>query len=221
MGSSLKALASQLKKNHGFHLIPTFDNGIVPAAILNRRKWNDIDRISHLRSDSVIVETDLGAIEGPTPCLLADFNRHHELAIGGSLDLIQPVASAAVEFKKAKEAVASFGAPVLYTRDLLILETAIESAAPALWNRPIGQALEDRKTFVVFQVVKAKLSFLFRGSGSAGINLAAGPLKDLKAAGLNLGWSWRNEATLESKKEIVIAANLARYNKSKGRLIAV
>ena len=220
MGSSLKVFGFTAQEESRFSSDSNLRQRNRPATVLNRRKWNDIDRIGTLQSDSVITEAQLGEIEGPTPCLLADFNRQHELSIGGSLDLIQPAASAKAEFKRAKEAVASFGAPVLYTRDLLVMEAAIESAAPGLWNRPTGQALADSKTFVVFQVVKAKLSFLFRGSGSAGINLAGGPLKDLKAAGLNLGWTWRNQATLESKKEILIAANLARYNKSKGRLIA-
>ena len=219
MGKSLSTLAGQLRRNHGFHLIPTFDNGIVPGTIVHRRRWNDISRVGRLVDDRAIDDEALGPVEGPTPCLLADFNRIHELSMRGALELLTPrTASARAEFRKAKEAVAMFGAPMLYTRSLILMEDAIE-ADPGIWDRGVGERIRSRNHYVVFQVVRARLTFLFRGSGTTAVDLQSGALKKLSSAGLGADWTWRNEATLESKKEIVVAAELARYRRKRNTLV--
>lgn len=219
MGKSLKALSGQLRKNHGVHLVPTFDSGIKPGTIILRKKWNDITKIGRLTDDRLITKEKLGPLEGPTPCMLADFNRHHEISVDAAVDLLQPVAGAKGHFKEAREAVASFNSPVTYSLSLMKIEDAVESD-PNFWNGSVGQHLCRKNVFVVFQIICAKLSFLFRRSGSAGMNLKATPLGNLKAANLSSAWTWRNEAMLESKKEIVVAAEIARYRKKK-RLFAV
>ena len=104
-GKSIKTLADQLWKNHGVSLITTFDSGIVPGSVLERRSWNDISRVGHLKDG--VKAGDLPYIEGPVPCMLADFRRSHETNIGAALRLLQPtVIAIESEFKPATEAVA-------------------------------------------------------------------------------------------------------------------
>jgi hypothetical protein len=218
MAKGLKTLANQLKRNHGVLLVPTFDAGVKPGTLLAVNSWNNIDRIGHLTDDRSITADKLGAIEGPTPCLLADFKRTHELQLDAALDLIKPKGTAKGQFKRAREVVASFDSPVTYSVSLLQLEDAVETSA-GLWQRNVGQRLRLKKTRVVFQVVRAKLSFLFRGSGGAGMDLKATSLGKLSSVGLGGKWSWRNEATLESKEELVVAVEAARYAFKKKRFI--
>jgi hypothetical protein len=220
MAKSLMMLANQLRKNHGVHLVTTFDSGIEPGVLIERKKWSDIHRVARLTDDSAISATDLGPLEGPWPCLLADFTRNHEISLNAAMELLQPSASATAAFTKAKQVVACFTAPVIYGRSLVKLEDAIEKD-PKFWERNLAQRLKSRQTFVVFEVVRSKLAFLFRGSGRAGIDLESTALKDLKRAGLSAGWSWRNEATLESKKEMVVGVEIARYNQSSRMLVTV
>lgn len=218
MAKGLKTLANQLKRNHGVLLIPTFDTGIKPGTLLTVNRWNNIDRIGHLTDDRSITAATLGTIEGPSPCLLADFKRTHELQLDAALDLIKPKGTAKAQFKRSREVVASFDSPVTYTASLLQLEDVVEASA-GLWERNVGQRLKLKKTWVVFQVIRAKLSFLFRGSGGVGVNLKATALGKLSNVGLGGKWSWRNEATLESKQELVVAVEAARYGFKKKRFI--
>ncbi len=217
MAKSLRTLAAQLKKNHGFALIPSFDHSIEPGSILEWRRWNDINHIGKLTDDRAIRRADLGEIEGPIPCQLADFNRKHEMTVGAALDLLKPAPSANAEFNRAREVIASFESPVLYSASLFVLEDAIEQD-PRFWDRTVGQHLRLKRRYVVYQIVRAKLSFFFRGGGSAGVDLRASKLGDLATVKLKTGWSWRNEATLESKKEILLAVEMARYLRKRKRL---
>jgi hypothetical protein len=43
---------------------------------------------------------------------------------------------------------------------------------------------------------------------------------NLAKAGIKGSWSWRNSATLESSREILVGVELYRYNKSKKRLVS-
>ena len=130
-GKSIKTLADQLWKSHGVSLITTFDSGIVPGWVLERRSWNDISRVGHLKDG--VKAADLPDVEGPVPCMLADFRRSHEMKIAAALRLLQPTdAGAESQFKRASEAVATFDAPVIYSMSLL----AIEDAPPARVHLP-------------------------------------------------------------------------------------
>ncbi len=214
-GKSIKTLADQLWKSHGVSLVTTFDSGIVPGSVLERRSWNDISRVGHLK-DGVQV-ADLPDVEGPVPCMLADFRRSHEMNIDAALRLLQPTdAAAESQFKRATEAVATFAAPVIYSMSLLAIEDAIESQPAPFWDRALGQWLKDGKTRVVYQVIRSRLTFIFRGVGGSGLDLRAvlGPL-----GGLGLGgqWRWRNEGTIESKRELVVAVEAGKYNNGKKR----
>lgn len=219
MAKSLRTLATQLKKNHGYALVPTFDDGVRPGTVVERRRWNDLNRIGQLTDDDAIARGDLGEIEGPTPCLLTEFNRRHELTLEAALDLLGPVGSAASEFERSREVVAGFDSPVTYSSSLFTLEDALERD-PRFWERTVGQHLRSRRHYVVYRVVRARLSFLFRGTGSAGIDMKSTKLRNLKSVELSAGWSWRNEATLESKKEILVAVEMARYRSRKKKLVS-
>jgi hypothetical protein len=50
-----------------------------------------------------------------------------------------------------------------------------------------------------------------------GVDLQADKLSDLGNVGLSAGWKWRNEATLESKHEVVLAVDYAWYDWKKRR----
>ncbi len=56
----------------------------------------------------------------------------------------------------------------------------------------------------------------FRGAGGRGLNLRAalGPLGGL---GLGAQWRWRNEGTIESKRELVVVVEAGKYNNGKKR----
>jgi hypothetical protein len=199
-------------------LVPTFEGGIRPGTILDVRRWNDIDAVGALTDDRSIRAEDLGPVEGPTPCLLADLRSVHELQVGAALELLRPVGAARARFRAAREAVISFDSPVTYKVSLLRLEDAVERD-PTLWERNVGQRLRMKRARVVFQVVRGKLTFLFRGSGGAGIDLESTALRNLGRVKLGQNWSWRNEATLESKRELVLAVETARYQVKRRRFV--
>ena len=69
----------------------------------------------------------------------------------------------------------------------------------------------------ISMTIRGRISFLFRDSGGVDINLKANSLSDLADVGLGSGWSWRNEATLESKSELVLAVDYAWYDWKKRR----
>ena len=214
-GKNLKTLADQLWKNHGVSLIPTFDSSIAPGSVLLRTDWNRIGHIGNI--SSIIPAAQLPPVVGPSPCMLADFKRSHELNIDAAIELLGAPASVGGQFQRAADAAATFDSPVTYAMDLLRLEDVIESQGKKFWNSALGQKLQERKTSkdtrIVFQTIRGRLSFVFRDSGGVGVDLKSGPLGDLSKVGLKAGWRWRNEATLESKKELVIAVDYAWYDK--------
>ena len=134
-----------------------------------------------------------------------------------SLRLLQPSDTGAEsQFKRASEALATFDAPVIYSMSLLAIEDATESQPAPFWDRALGQWLRDGKTRVVYQVIRSRLTFIFRGAGGRGLNLKAA-LGPLGSVGLGGQWRWRNEATIESKRELVVAVEAAKYNNGKKR----
>lgn len=207
MAKSLSTLAKQLRRNHGFLLVPSFDAGIRPGSILNARRWNDISRIGHL--DDGLAAAALPAVNGPSVCMLADFNRTHEMGVDAAMELIRPRANAKAKFRRAREVVARFDSPMIWQMSLFDIEDAVR-ADSKIWQKAIGRALLERRTRVVYAVVRGKLSFMFRGSGELGIDIK-GDIGSLRDAGLEPEWKWRNDATLESKKELTIAVETARY----------
>ncbi len=209
-GKPLKTLADQLRNNYGITLLPTFDTGVVPGSMLSRQSWNDINPIGHL--GKALVEGELPAIDGPKACMLADFRRTHEVSVDAALSVLQPVAGAEAHFQQASDAITSFDSPVTYTMDLNELEDVVEGQPDPFWTKAAAQKLRDKKTRVVYQTVRGRISFVFRGGGGASINLAAGPLSNLAKFQMDAGWRWRNEATIESKDELVLAVNYAKYN---------
>jgi len=214
-GKTLKTLADQLWKNHGVSLVPTFDSSIAPGSVLLRSDWNQLGHIGNITS--IVDATKVPPIVGPSPCMLADFKRSHELNVDAAVELLGAPVNAGVQFNRAADAAAAFDSPVTYTMDLLRLEDVIEAQGKKFWNSALGQKLLDRKTGkdtrIVYQTIRGRLSFVFRGSGGVGVDLKSGPLGDLSSVGLKAGWRWRNEATLESKKELVIAVDYAWYDK--------
>jgi len=209
-GKSLKTLADELWNSQGITLIPHFDDGIVPGTVLARQNWNNISRIGHVKS--AIKQDLLPPVEGPTPCLIPDFRTTHQMNLSGALALLRPDGNVSGALKSVRDAVASFDSPVTYTMDLLELEDVIESQDASFWTKALGQHLRDSKTRVVFQIIRGRMSFVFRGGKGVGVDLKAGPLGDLASVGLAAGWQWRNEATLESKRELVLAVDYAWYD---------
>lgn len=210
-GKSLKTLADQLWKNHGITLIPTFDNTISAGSVLSRLHWNNINLIGQLANSSA--KDSLPPVEGPKSCLLADFKRSHELNVSAAVSLLQAPAKIGVKLQTVVDVVANFDSPVTYTMDLLRLEDALEGQPDTFWTTALGQRLStDKRTRIVYQVIRGKISFMFRGSGGVGVDLQADKIPDLGEVGLSTGWKWRNEATLESKQELVIAVDYAWYN---------
>ena len=219
MAKGLKVLFKQLRQNHGIRLITTFDDAIVPGSLVETRGWADVTPFSKLWTDPAITRADLGPLEGPTQVGLVDFSRTHELNMTSALELIKPKAAAKAGFQRAKEAVATFESPVAYGLDLVTVENAIEKD-PEFWNRNLGSRLLLKNVRLVLRVYRARLSFFFKGSGGASVDLQATPAGNLTKAGLRGGWTWRNSATLESKKEILVGVELYRYNRRKKRLVA-
>ncbi len=88
------------------------------------------------------------------------------------------------------------------------------------WDRALGQWLKDGKTRVVYQVIRSRLTFIFRGAGGSGLDIRAvlGPLGVL---GLGGQWRWRFEGTIESKRELVVAVEAGKYNNGKKRFKSV
>jgi hypothetical protein len=130
------------------------------------------------------------------------------------MELIRPPAKVRAKFKRAREAVAKFDSPMIWQMSLFDIEDAVR-ADDGIWRKAVGRSLLDKRTRVVYAVVRGKLSFMFRGTGEFGIDVRGdiGNLQDAKLAG---SWKWRNEATLESKQELTIAVETARYLKSRG-----
>ena len=219
MAKGLKVLFKQLRQNHGIRLITTFDDAIVPGSLVETHGWSDVNPLSKLWTDPVITRADLGPVEGPTQVGFVDFSRKHELNMNSALDLIKPKAAAKAGFDRAKEAVATFESPVAYGLDLVTVENAIEKD-PEFWNRNLGARLLLKNVRVVLRIYRARLSFFFKGSSGASVDLQATPAGDLAKAGLKGGWTWRNSATLESRKEILVGVELYRYNRRKKRLVA-
>lgn len=208
-GKDLKTLAEQLKKNHGVVLITTFDDGVDVGSVLNRKDWNDIDRIGHIGKGLPVAS--LPSVEGPFACMLADFKRNHEMKLDASLSLLAPGSNVKGQLGNVADVVVTFDSPQTYSLDLLQLEDAIEAQPQTFWTRALGQALQEKRTRVVFQVIRSKMSFQFRGSGGAGVSV--------NKFGLDAGWQWRNEATIESKKELLVAVEYARYDTGKRRFV--
>ncbi|MHC4482389.1 MAG: hypothetical protein ACYSW4_02450 [Planctomycetota bacterium] len=216
MANSLKMLSKRIFKNHGIRLIPTFDGGIRPGSVLEVKSLTDVNHLGHVKG-SMNNKTSFPVEIGPTPALISDFNNQHELNINGAVELLRPSAQARAYFKRAKSAVATFGGVVTYRVDLFKLEEAIEKDKSLLLG-PVGQTLrENRKSRIVYQIFRSTLSFTFVGSGGIGIDLKA-ELGNLKSAKLDAGWKWQNKATLESKKEILVAVEAAKYSFTKKRL---
>ncbi len=215
-GKSLKTLADQLWDNHGFTLIPTFDGSIEVGTVLARSDWNNLNVVGQLRN-SVDVEA-LPTIVGPKACMLADFRRSHEVSLEAAVSLIGAPAKVGGTWQQVTDVSASFDAPVTYTMDLIHLEDVVEALPEKFWNGALGQRLRtDQDTRVVYQVVRGRMSFLFRGSGGVGVDLRASQVIDLANVGLEAAWAWRNEATLESKCEVVLAVDYAWYDAKKQR----
>ena len=219
MAKGLKVLFKQLRQNHGIRLISTFDDAIVPGSVVELVSWNDVNPLTKLWTDPGISREDLGAVEGPTQVGLVDFSRKHELNLGAALDLIKPKAAAKAGFKHAREAVATFESPVAYGLDVIEVENAIEKD-PGFWNRNLGERLSLRGVRIVLRVYRARLSFFFKGSGGASMDVQGTAAGNLAKAGIKGSWNWRNSATLESAKEILVGVELYRYNKSKKRLVS-
>ena len=74
----------------------------------------------------------------------------------------------------------------------------------------LKQHLDPRQICLAFQVIRGKVSFLFRGRDRAGVALGATALENLRSIALADRWCWRNETTLESREEIVIAITALR-----------
>ena len=185
-GKSIKTLADQLWKSHGVSLITTFDSGIVPGSVLERRSWNDISRVGHLK-DGVKV-ADLPDVEGPVPCMLADFRRSHEMKIDAALRLLQPTdAGAESQFKRASEAVATFDAPVIYSMSLLAIEDAIESQPAPFWDRALGQWLKDGKPCTRLSGAGSRSSSAVREAGDSTSGRCWGPSAAWASAGSGAG----------------------------------
>jgi hypothetical protein len=215
-GKSLKTLADQVWKNHGVTLIPTFDNSVEAGTVLGRLDWNNINVIGHLSNTSA--GGALPEVQGPKSCMLADFKRSHELNVGAAVSLLRAPAKIGAKLQRVTDVAVSFDSPVTYTMDLLRLEDVVEQQPGSFWATALGQRLRtDNKTRVVYQVIRGRISFLFRGSGGVGVDLQADKLSDLGNVGLSAGWKWRNEATLESKHEVVLAVDYAWYDWKKRR----
>ncbi|MHC4093747.1 MAG: hypothetical protein ACYSVY_26330 [Planctomycetota bacterium] len=196
--------------------MPTLDTGIRPGTIIRRQGWNNITRVGQLGEDKAISAQSLrAAIEGPTHLGLQNFAREYELSVGAAVDLIQPTSSSArAKFKRAKKVEATFEAPNSFFLSLTFLSDAV-AADPDFWERSTGRRLEARNRFVVFQVIKAKLSLAFIGTGNLGIDVKVGPGGDMKSTGLGFVWKWKNKSTLTSPRELVVAMEMARYKESK------
>jgi len=215
-GKSLKTLADQLWKNHGVTLIPTFDDSIEAGSVLDRQNWNNIGVVGHLNKSSA--KDALPTVEGPKSCMLADFKRSHELNVDAALSLLHAPAKLGAKFQDVTDVVTSFDSPVTYTMDLLQLEDVLETQPDTFWTSAVGQHLSnDNKTRIVFQVIRGKMTFLFRGSGGVGLDVKADKVPNLGDVGLGAEWKWRNEATLESKEEVVLAVDYAWYDVKKRR----
>lgn len=212
---SIKSLSDQLWTNHGVSFIPTFDNGIEPGSVIERRSWNDINHLGHMRKG--LTTGVFPATSGPTACLLADFTSAHQLQVSAAIGFLQSKGSLGGKLGKVKDVIGTFDMPVIYSVDLLELADLIKMQGPPFWQKALGQALGDRRTRVAYQVIKGRIAFLFRDSGGVGVNLEVGAMGDLSSVGLGAGWRWRNEATLESKSELVLGAQMARYDKNKAR----
>lgn len=215
MGKSLSRLARQLRTSHGYALLTTFDGGYVPGTVVSAHRWNNIDRIGALKDG---LEKELiPPVEGPVICALENFNRTHEMNVGGALAYIRPAGGASGTFKQSKSVVAAFDSPQIHSMSLLELTDAIRES-DEIWETTLGDALLERKTRVVYAVVRAKLSFTFLGAGAVGVDMK-GAVGGLSNVELGSGWKWRNEATLETKAELPVAIETARWVKGKRRLV--
>lgn len=214
MASALKALSKRLRRQYGKLLVTTFDDGFEPGSILQARSWNDLNLVGHL--NKTISRSELPEIVGPTTVLFGNFEREHELNIGGALDLIRPNANAAARFKKAKSSQATFESLLATSYDLFELSDLLRSR-DAFWETTLGEAMQERRTRICYQAIRGKITFSFQGSGEALIDMKAA-IGNLRSAGIDSGWKWRNNFILESKKEVTIAIETARWHKGKRRL---
>ncbi len=215
MGKSLETLYRELRKV-GLQLVPTFDTGIKNGTIVKVARWSDVTPVGHLTDDKKIRKRDLGDEIGPSLLALQDFSREHDLTVDAALDLLKPKASLEPAFKKAKQIVAMFESPTSRRLSLNPMTDAMNEAE-GIWSRTVGRRLKMKNRFVVFQTVKCKLSLL--GTGNVGLDLKAELPRNLSEIGIAGGWRWRNESTIESTRELLVAVELARYNKRKHLLV--
>ena len=214
MASQLKELSKRLRRQYGKLLIATFNEGFAPGSVLEARSWNDLNLVGHL--NKTIPKAELPELVGPTTVLFGNFEREHELNIGGALDLIQPNASAKSKFKKAKSSQATFESLLATSYDLFELSDLLRSR-DSFWTTTLGETMQERRTRICYQAIRGKITFSFQGSGEALIDMKA-TVGNLRSAGIDSGWKWRNNFLLESKKEVTIAIETARWHQGKRRL---
>jgi hypothetical protein len=213
MANPVQEFSKRLWQYTGKMLVPTFDNAYKPGAILRVGGSTNVDLVGHLE-DGLPAES----VPHPGPpeaCTLVDFNKSHQIRLDAALTFIGLDASVKPAFQKVTDVLAHFDAPMTYRVSLIKLETLVESQPPAFWQSSLGQYLVEKNVRVVYEVIRGRFSLLFRQAGGIGVDLtgARGALN----ASLGAKWSWRNEATIEAKKEHVIAVDYARYDKKLGR----
>jgi hypothetical protein len=210
MANSLTTLKKELKKV-GFQLVPSFDTRITPGSIIHRPKWNDLSKESHINYDKAIKAMSLD-VEGPALLGIQNFVKGIDFTVGASAKLLNLTsASAKASFAKVKQVAVSFETPLSNSMNLDQMSDAINSD-PLFWTRATGRRLLQPKRYVAYQVVTAKIALVFLGKGNIAVGVKARTIGDLKSAGLSSTWKWRNEYSLESKKELVIAVDLAVYD---------
>jgi hypothetical protein len=208
-GKTLKALYKQLD-GQGFTLLTSFDNSYQPGCMVFEERWDDYDNYGMLSNS---VTGALPAVEGPTTVGLVDINRHHEISLQAAVEWLGNSITLNGSPASVRDVVARFEGPVSYRMNLLQLEDLVNAQPEAFWTSAAGKKLQDKKNRVIFQVVMARMSYMFRGAGNVGLvvdgTVPGSPVK----VTINAGYQWKNEATIEMKEPMVVGMELAWWDK--------
>jgi hypothetical protein len=218
MAKNLRTLSKQLR-NQGYTLLTSFANTYKPGSVVHEERWDRFSMLGMMQSS--LTKTGFPAVEGPEAIGIMDFTRNHELTVNAAVDWLGNNITLTGKPASVVDVVARFEGSESYRLDLLNLQDLLNKQEPQFWESALGTHLLTKNTRVVYEVIYARLSFQFRNSG--GLGVAVNLAENKSGVKLNAGasYQWKNEATLEMKKPMVVALELAQWDKKRHMFLAV
>lgn len=215
MSKNLRTLHNQLR-NQGYTLLTALSNAYQPGTMVHERSWKSLPLLGSLKS--ILPKDSFPAVEGPRAVVLEGFTRTHGLDVKAAFEWMGDDVKANGTLKNVVQVTGRFEAPVARWVDLLALSSMVSEHVGS--NATLKGFLKRQSHRLVAQVVEARLSFHFEKDGGIGAAVDGSIPGASVKIGANAGFQWKNEATIESKKPIVVAVQLADWHKGRKIFVA-